>query len=376
MALGYLGFRDSAATEANFARLAEAGLDMITLEMDSAGAGMQLDLAAAAGMKVLAVLAPYTDRTLLEDVDFEKVDELVLRFKAHPALYGWHICDEPGIKRIPMLKAVKEHIEALDGAHPVYINLNPLGSINALGTDFYRDYIDTFVRECNFQLLSYDCYPTMQWGMVNWWYMCNEAVLEVTRRYAIPFWAFAATCWIDREGPLNMHEKPSLENVRLQINTNLAYGAQVMQYFTIRDFGGTSLAPFMNNSQWTEAYDVLKEANLEMKRREVVFAGCKVLATRFICQTPFGARPLLKGDLPAAISSVQSDRTALVSMLDNNGCEYVVVVSTSPSETTGVSVDFASGVDYIDRAGNTVSQSPGTKVFALDPGDMLVFRCL
>ena len=49
--------------------MAEAGLDMITLEMDQSSAQLQLDLAHEAGIRILAVLAPYTDHKSLDDVD-------------------------------------------------------------------------------------------------------------------------------------------------------------------------------------------------------------------------------------------------------------------------------------------------------------------
>lgn len=374
LALGYLGFRDEAATPENFQRLADAGLDMLTLEMDQSSAQLQLDLAHAAGIKILAVLAPYTDHRSLDDVDMATVDSLVLRFRNHPAIYGWHICDEPNINRIPDLKCIKEHIEALDPEHPVYINLNPLGSIRALGTDFYRDYVETYARDCNLQLLSYDCYPTMDYGNVNWWYMCNEAVLAVTRKYGIPFWGFAATCWIDREGPNNMHAKPTLENVRLTVNTHLAYGAQVMQYFTIRDFGGSSWAPIMYNTEWTGAYDVLKAANLEMKRREAVFAGGSVVKTRFTHLTPFACLPLLPSDLPEAVASLETDRTALVSFIENGDARYMVVVNTEWVEKVAVAADIRQEVTLIDREGNASKVGPGSHTLMIDEGDMLVIK--
>ena len=374
LSLSYLGFRDNTATAANFQKLAEAGLDMLTLEMDQSSARLQMDLAAEAGIKILAVLAPYTDHHNIAEVDFAKVDELVTSFKTHPALYGWHICDEPNINRIPDLKRIKEHIEALDPDHPVYINLDPLGSIRALGTDFYPDYVETYARDCNLTILSYDCYPAMYYGMINWWYMCNEAVLATSRKYGIPFWGFAATCWIDREGPNNMHAKPTLENVRLTVNTHLAYGAQVMQYFTIRDFGGTSLAPFMGNDTWTEAYDIMKAANLEMKCREKVFAGGQVVKTRFLGLVPFACLPLVAGDMPSAVTSLEADRTALVSFVENGDARYLVVVNSSWEEKTTVSAEFGSTVSVIDRTGSVSSVTPGSHTFVVDEGDMLVVK--
>lgn len=373
LALGYLGFRDGAATAANFQKLAEAGLDMITLEMDQSTAALQFDLAAEAGIKILAVLAPFTDRHNIDDVDFAKVDELVERFRSHPALFGWHICDEPNINRIPGLKAIKEHIEALDPDHPVYINLNPLGSIRALGTDFYRDYVDTYARDCGLSILSYDCYPTMDYGVLNWWYMCNEAVLATCRKYGIPFWGFAASCWIDREGPNNMHAKPTLENIRLTVNTHLAYGAKVMQYFTIRDFGGTSWSPMMREA-WTDAYDLLKEANLEMKNREGIFAGGEVVKTRFTHLTPFACLPLLDEDLPAAVASLDTDSTALVSFIENGANRYIVVVNSSWTQKCRASVEFAAACSTIDRRGVVSEWGKSKNAFVIDEGDMLVIK--
>ncbi|MBO4417543.1 MAG: hypothetical protein J5801_05445 [Bacteroidales bacterium] len=373
LTLGYLGFRDNTATAANFQKLAEAGLDMLTLEMDQSTAALQFDLAAEAGVKILAVLAPYTDRHNIDDVDFAMVDELVQRFRSHPALFGWHICDEPNLNRIPDLKMIKEHIEAIDPDHLVYINLNPLGSIRALGTDFYRDYVDTYARDCGLSVLSYDCYPTMDYGVINWWYMCNEAVLATCRKYGIPFWGFAATCWIDREGPNNMHAKPTLENVRLTVNTHLAYGAKAMQYFTIRDFGGTSWSPIMGEA-WTDAYDLLKEANLEMKNREAVFAGGEVVKTRFTHLTPFACLPLLKEDLPAAIASLDTDLTALVSFVENGANRYIVVVNSSWTRKCNASVEFAAACSTIDRNGVVSQWSKGKTAFVIDEGDMLVIK--
>ena len=71
LAMGYLGFRDDAATLENYQRLAEAGLDMVTLEMDQAEIQLHFDLAAEAGVKIMGVLAPYTDHRNISDVDFE-----------------------------------------------------------------------------------------------------------------------------------------------------------------------------------------------------------------------------------------------------------------------------------------------------------------
>ena len=156
MAMGYLCFRDKSANEECFRKLAEAGIDMITLDMDQSSAMRQMDLAAQFGIRINAVVMGYAASYSQDPEHYTGLDSLVSAIKGHPALFCYHIYDEPGLNLIPRLNVAKRHIEELDPEHPVYINLNPVGSVNALGTDYYPDYINTLARECDLKLLSYE----------------------------------------------------------------------------------------------------------------------------------------------------------------------------------------------------------------------------
>jgi len=372
MTLGYLAFRDGEATLENFQKLAEAKIGMITLDMDQPSAMKQLDLAQQVGIKVLAVIMDYGYNYYMDPENYKGLDEMILSIKDHPAIYAYHICDEPGIAMIPQLNVIKNKVEELDPVHPVYINLGPMASERALGTDYYPDFIETFTRDCNFKLLSYDCYPVFPGRILPYWYYCNEVVSATARKYGIPFWGFAATCSIDREHG-NVHEKPTMANLRLQVYTNLAYGAQVIEYFTIRDFGGSSYAPLMGG-EWTGAYDLMKDINLEMQRRAFVFDGCKVKKTCFTNIAQWQCLLFGGEDLPSQISSLTTDKPALVSFIENGDSEYVVIVNESCWEKFNAELKFASAVEIIDRNGDAVPYARGTASFTVDEGDMLVVK--
>jgi len=80
-------------------------------------------------------------RALLSQVD-----------RKSPALWGYHLCDEPGPKLYPKVRQVLDIIREVDPDHPVFINLHP-------GSDMQR-----FIREVHPDLLAYDHYPIFEDG--------------------------------------------------------------------------------------------------------------------------------------------------------------------------------------------------------------------
>ena len=379
MAMGYYGFKPHVATLENFQKLADAGIRAITIETDESDYMRQMDFAAQVGMKAVPVVWYYAERYAQYGDEYTGLDEVINLLKDHPATMAYHIYDEPSTALIPYLKKQKDKIESLDPVHPVYINLNPDGSPSALGVDYYHDYIEAFARDCEMKFISFDMYPMRpetdpQYpdGIVGYWYQCMEAVSSITKKYGIPFWAFAASCWIDKEQ--NLFAKPSVENLRLQVYTDLAYGAQVVEYFTIMQYGGTDFAPIMADGTWSGAYDILKEFNLEMQKRGYIFNGCKMDRVRYTGVPPFFCQALSEADLPPQIGALSTAGNALVSFLENAGNQYVAVCSRSHRDKNTLDLVLNDMVYVIDRDGQFIECPAGPATFAMDEGDMLVIK--
>ena len=379
--LGYRGPKNYMATLETFQKLADAGLNLITVETDEGPFMHQLDLAEQVGMKCVPVVWPYAEAYELHQGNYPELDDLINQLKDHPATYAYHIYDEPSTRLLPSLKYRKEKIESLDPNHPVYINLNPEGSPEGLGVQNYQDYIEAFIRDCGVKFISYDMYPcrpdedpTYSDRLVPYWWKCNEIVASLTKQYGIPWWGFAASCWIDREQ--HLFAKPTLENLRLQVYSNLAYGAQVIQYFTILQYGGTDYAPLMVDGTWSPAYDTLKEFNSELHRRGWVFDGCAMEKVRHTNLIPYWTERLSQADLPHEITSISTDQNALVAFISNRGNKYVTVANKSLKEKMTLDVIFGDMVYTIARDGIFTEQQPGPAQFIVDEGDMLVIKYL
>ncbi len=373
-ALGYYNIKPQWVTVENFQKLADAGIKTVTVETEDYNYRLQMDIAHQVGLRTLPIIGWVAGRYASDPEHYKGLDEMIDYLKNHPSTLAYHICDEPSTKDIPSLKLRKEKIESLDPDHPVYINLNPDGSSNSLGELYYRDYIEAYARDCECKFISFDMYPVIPgYDVMGDWYKVLTCVYEVTREYGIPFWAFAASCWIDLEST-TVRAQPSVENLRLQVYTDLAYGAQVIQYFTIMQYGGTDFAPFMADGTWSRAFDILKEVNLEMQNRGFVFDGCSVKKVRHFGKLPSWSEKYDDKDLPEAIGSLSPSQDALVSFIENRGNEYVTVGNKSLTGKMTLDAVFNRMVYTIDHDGVFTEHQPGAVSFTLDEGDMLVIK--
>ncbi len=374
-ALGYYNFKPQWATLDNFKKLADAGIKSVTVETGDYDYKTQMDLAHQAGLKALPIIGWVASRYESDPENYKGLDVMIDYLSHHPATIAYHICDEPSTREIPSLRIRKEKIEELDPVHPVYINLNPDGSESSLGTDNYYDYIEAFARDCKCKFISFDMYPILPEGEVmSHWHRCLGNVSEITRKYGIPFWAFAASCWIDKESNVTKRGRPSTENLRMQVYTDLAYGAQVVQYFTIQQYGGTSLSPIMADGTWSVAYDYLKEATLQVQKRGFVFDGCHVKNIKFTAPSSVWGDLLTQADLPEEIGALNANSTALVSFLENRGNEYIAIVNQSYTNKITASVTFNEMVYTIERDGSFTEHQPGSGEFLIDEGDLMVIK--
>lgn len=373
--LGYYSIKPQWVNLENFQKLADAGLKAITVETEDYNYKAQIELAQQVGLKVLPIVGWLAGNYERYGEDYKEIDEMIGYLKQQPNLLAYHMCDEPSTRDIPSLLMRKTKIESLDPDHPVYINLNPDGSVHALGTEEYRDYIEAYARDCKCKLLSFDMYPILAEGEVmQGWHKCLRAVADMGQKYGVPFWAFAASCWIDREGGIIVRGRPSVENLRLQTYTDLAYGAQVVQFFTIQQYSGTSFAPFMSDGTWTEAYDFLKEACLQVQKRGFVFDGGKVNKITFTGSSAIWGEFLSAEDLPDAIGALDTDKPALVTFVENRGNQYIAIVNQSYTEKLNVTVAFDELAYTIERDGSFIEHLPGEETIKVDEGDLMVIK--
>ena len=372
--MAYNGFSDALATEENFQKLVEAGITMLSVEGDYADLDWrhQCRLAEKYGIKVVLFIGYSSGCYFINPENDTILENKIREAETYPAVCAYQITDEPSTYEGPSLALSRRKIAELAPEHPTYINLRPGGgSQEGMGASTYEEYVEYYASVCDLEFLTFDQYPVYLSGVEDEWYHSLEVISSTARRHGIPFWAFLLCCreWYRAD--------PTLENIRLQGNMNLTYGAQCIQFFVWKATSGTNYAPIMNDGEYKPVYYDCKEYNRELHNREFVFAHCNVRGVRHIGNNYYlhGAC-LTEADLPEAISGISADGAAAVSFLGNNGNEYVVVCNKSWQDKLNVDLTFTREVYTIDRDGVFAEQQPGTSTFVIDEGDMLVVKWL
>jgi hypothetical protein len=160
--------------------------------------------------------------------------------------------------------------------------------------------------------------------------------------------------------------------------TNLAYGAQGLQYFTYwtpvsttEDFRG---GPITLEGKRSTVYDHIKTLNQEIKNLSGVFYGAKVKSLQFFGNTiPTGTKRM--SVLPAPIKVFATEgKTALISLMENGGKQFIVIVNTDYLKKMSLTIFGDSSLKRVLKDGTMVPANAYDSTFDVDAGDVVIFN--
>jgi len=296
----------------------------------------------------------------------------VSRLMHNPAVAGYFLGDEPSHAAFPELSGWVKKIRAVDDHHFCYINLFPnYANSEQLGAKTYREYIHQFIQEVPVKILSFDHYPVVGDSLRENWYENLEIFSDEARKAGKPFWAFALTV---AHGP---YPVPTVAELRLQVYSDLAYGAQGIQYFrywtpidTVWNFHH---GPITHDSKRSEVYDRIKLVNEEIKNLSGVFLGAKFVSVAHTGDSiPKGTKRLTK--LPPPIKVLATKGTgAVVSVLKQGTDTFLVIVNRDFNNTMKLTIGCDSTVKKVLKDGSLVPANAYISTMELDPGDAAIY---
>ena len=328
-----------------------------------------LDVAEKVGVKMLVACPELKKET----------EKTVNRFKNHPAVAGYHLIDEPNISLFPELSAWAKKIQSVDNKHFCYVNLFPnFADSMQLGTKNYKEYVQEYIKQIPVQFVSFDYYPVMKDRLSKTWYENLELIAAESKKAGLPFWAFALTTNYD-----NDHVTPqTIAAMRLQIYSNLAYGAQGIQYFTY--WSATSVnapsgedqrgAPISSTGKRSVVYDRVKQMSREIQNLSGVFLGSKVISVRHTGLGKIPAGTIRLTSLPKAVKVLDTNGApAIVSVLEKGENCFLVVVNKDFLNSINLTVFGNESFKKVLKDGTVVPASAYESSLVLDPGDVAVF---
>lgn len=344
-----------------------------------------LDLARAAGLTLMIHDGRIEKLLADETLSLDPLDGVAADYKSHPALFGYFITDEPNAAKFPRLGAIVARLKAADPRHPSYINLFPTyANEQQLGTKTYEEHLKRYVETVRPPFVSYDHYPVMKDGFRKDYYRNLEIIRGAALANGLDFWAFTLCT------PHVVYPPPTAAHIRLQLFSDIAYGAKGLQYFTYGTPGGSDefgVGLVDREGRPGPAYSLACEVNAEIRRIEDLVLRWTSLAVFHSEPVPEGAHAIPAGGIVTGVSgaplvmgiftdrlAASSDKPAVYVMFVNRDYERprTAVVSFGPAVRGAVEVD--KGARPPSRFAWPAGSSSPTCVLDFAPGDARIFR--
>ncbi len=368
--LAWGGVPPNEASVARFEEMKAAGLSLSLTRITSADSmEIMLEMAEKAGVKLIVRCTG-----LQEDPE-----NIVRRFKNNPAVAGYYLKDEPSAFEVADLADLAKRINAVDDKNFCYLNLLPnYASKSQLGSFSYREYVDLYASKVSTRFLSFDHYPIVEDSSGKHcrknWYENLEIIADEAGKTGKPFWAFALSV------AHGIYPVPTIGELRLQVYSNLAYGAQGIQYFTYWTPKNKTQYNYRNGpitddtKQRTEVYDRIKMVNQEIQNLAGVFYGAKVISVAHTgAMIPKGTKRLDK--LPSIIKNFATEgEGAVVSLLGKGNEKFLVIVNRDFMKTMKLTVDADTSLHRVLIDGSIVQASDYIKTLEIDPGAVAIYK--
>lgn len=308
--------------------------------------------------------------------------EAAAKLKVEDGFCGYLIQDEPSLPEIKDRQLLISKLQAIDHSHLFCINLYPYSdpklSLQNIKAKSYQDYLKA-LTSTSCQQISFDFYPVTTKGIRHTWYHNLEMVRQESQRTGKPFWGFALSMPHDVPCvPDTYYPTPTLAALRLQVYSNLAYGAQAIQYFTYwtpDDSQGFHFhdAPISPDGKKTKTYNIVQKMNRELKVIARLFYGAKILSVHHLGgPLPEGTTKLTQVPLNLSLLKVISKKGAIVSQLEKNGHRYLAIVNKDHKNSIKVYIRPQNGI--AQHLTKSLKEEKLKDAYTIPAGDILLFR--
>jgi hypothetical protein len=362
---------DYADDEDTLQKMADCGINMVAFVPVEA-----LDICQKLGIKAIVYQAGITPAHWAAPFNAEEANkalpDLIKRVNDHPAVFGYHLKDEPDHSQFPELAKSVALVHDLAPGKWAYINLPP-----GMG-EGYDGYLDVYVKTCHPKILSYDNYPIGQEGNFSYGFWANIAqVRNAGLRHNLPFYnIFLSSAHLT-------YGEPSEAALRLQAYGSLVYGAKGLCYYKFisrelpildaPELGDFRNGPLDQFGEKTHTWNWMRNMNRQIQNMGPTLLKLKSDVVYHVGDVPeqnrgVGDDTLVKG-LKSGIDFAIGDFT------HEDGSRWVMIVNKSLTHSTTLVPEFRSPVakiEYLSPISGKIKEiSP---YYCLPPGQGVLLK--
>ena len=363
---------DDVRSEETIKKMADCGVNMIAFVPPNL-----LDACQTHGVKAIVFdprVTPAWDKPFSSKAANEVLPELVARYNDHPAVYGYHLKDEPDGGQFAELAKSAELLRKLAPGKWPYINLTP-----GMGDGYVKDHLRPFVDQCKPPILSYDNYPIGENVEFSYGYWANMwDVRSVALENRVPFHTILLTA-----AHFN-YRVPTAADLRLQMFGALAYGARGLAFYkfcseplSVLDAPdlGNFRGPLDEFGEKTQVWHDLRNVNRQVLNLAPALLKLRSDDVYHVGEIPernhgINENSLVKG-LEAGTAFIIGDFTH-----DEDGSRWVMIVNKNLKESTFCRPTFRhppKTVRYVSPVTGELRPLP-TAWYALAPGQAVLLK--
>ncbi len=312
----------------------------------------------------------------------QRVREAYADFGRHPAVFGFHVGDEPTFQAIDeAILAYRIHLEVAPELTP-FINFLPcpadLDTKWALYAENFDSFADRFASAAGLKLLCYDHYTQMlpEESGIESYFLDLRQYMEAAKRLQLPLWTTLLSVGHYR------YRCPTEDDLRWQLNTAVASGCKGILWFYFYLNGAPinyRVPPIDELGEKTETYRWLSRTlRIFAKKFGPTMAGLDHLSTYHFVKS-YGGYPIFRHNTDPYVYSVSSEH-GLPGMLSffrgQEGDLYIAMVNTSQKESGVFKVLFQPQVSQVfhlvwDGTEKDVSTCGQDAFYAVQDGKIL-----
>lgn len=355
--MAYLGVHNNPNTMSNYKQFAECGFNLSMWRFDSyadeiSGLKSACKMAHNNGIGIIACtpeMYAYPEHFANDVKDLE-------------GFAGYYIVDEPTKDQIPEFANLVSKIKSIDTNHLIYSNLHPYSCkevLKKLGVKSYDEYLEEFAK-LNVTHNSFDYYPIKKSKLTGkpyvdkkTWYKNLNLVKEYSEKQGKDFWAFILST------PHARYPQPTLAHMKLQAFTNMAFGAQGIEYFTYQTPVGDPDYDFhdgpidVDYTTKTSTWWIVKQVNEAIKN--VAKYTYKATDFKVVESTWCFGHHISKKHLPKEITKITADGSFLLSTFNKGTHRYMMLVNQSITEDIIVDIE-----GFLKISSDSNEREPGT----------------
>ena len=319
------------------------------------------------------------------DLFTEKRSIYVKAFQDEKHFGGLKFKDEPKFSDLDELQVQDSKMMNAAPKNLIYMNLVGVLEKTFTGnlTNFY-DYLELLQDKFAPEVWSYDYYPilTKNGKLIieyDQFYSDLEDFSTISQKTGRPFWAYCESMAYKTK----TYSRPAATEayLRWEAFSALAYGAQGIVYWTYGQRKSNAVEDYTSalvnlNGKKSKAWYAAKKVNGEIKKYNDIFYQCKVKEVRHTGDRIYKGTRKLSGAFGPLQMVRSQEAGVMVSMIENNGKEYIMVVSRDVLKKQKVTLELVPNMNITDLTTATPTHYSWRKDinFTLSAGGYKIFE--